>query len=77
MLVIQNLKTLFEKEKFDSVIHLASFPRQKVVNADPTAGSKVMSEGLLNLLELSRQTKVKTFLLILVHLWSMETLQIT
>ena len=55
------LKTLFEKEKFDSVIHLASFPRQKVVNADPTQGSKVMSEGLLNLLELSRQTNVKRF----------------
>ena len=55
------LKTLFEKEKFDSVIHLASFPRQKVVNADPTAGSKVMSEGLLNILELSRKTKVKRF----------------
>ena len=55
------LKTLFEKEKFDSVIHLASFPRQKVVNADPIQGSKVMSEGLLNLLELSRQTNVKRF----------------
>ena len=55
------LKTLFEKEKFDAVIHLASFPRQKVVNANPTAGSKVMSEGLLNLLELSRQTDVDRF----------------
>jgi nucleoside-diphosphate-sugar epimerase len=55
------LKTLFEKEKFDSVIHLASFPRQKVVNADPVEGSKVMSEGLLNLLELSRQTNVGRF----------------
>ena len=53
---------MFEEEKFDSVIHLASFPRQKVVNADPTQGSKVMSEGLLNLLELSRQTKVKEHL---------------
>jgi UDP-glucuronate 4-epimerase len=55
------LKTLFEKEKFDAVIHLASFPRQKVVNADPTQGSKVMSEGLLNLLELSRKTGVDRF----------------
>jgi len=35
------------------VIHLASFPRQKVVNANPTLGSRTMSEGLLNLLELS------------------------
>ena len=55
------LSTLFEKEQFDSVIHLASFPRQKVVNANPTEGSKVMSEGLLNLLELSRKNNVKRF----------------
>jgi UDP-glucuronate 4-epimerase len=55
------LKTLFEKEKFDAVIHLASFPRQKVVNIDPIQGSKVMSEGLLNLLELSRKTGVDRF----------------
>lgn len=55
------LSTLFEKEKFDAVIHLASFPRQKVVNSDPTSGSKVMSEGLLNLLELSRKTGVDRF----------------
>ena len=41
----------------DIVIHLASFPRQKVVNADPQAGSRAMSEGLLNLLEsTSRRT---------------------
>jgi|TARA_R110001592_G_scaffold57563_4_gene174950 nucleoside-diphosphate-sugar epimerase len=55
------LKTLFEAEKFDSVIHLASFPRQKVVNQNPQSGSQVMSEGLLNLLELSKQTNVKRF----------------
>jgi nucleoside-diphosphate-sugar epimerase len=35
----------------DVIIHLASFPRQKVVNASPQAGSRAMSEGLLNLLE--------------------------
>ena len=35
------------------VIHLASFPRQKVVNANPQLGSQTMSEGLLNLLELA------------------------
>jgi nucleoside-diphosphate-sugar epimerase len=42
---------LFRNYRFDAVVHLASFPRQKVVNADPAAGSRVMSEGLLNLLE--------------------------
>lgn len=45
----------------DVVIHLASFPRQKVVNSNPQAGSRAMSEGLLNLLELSAKHSVKKF----------------
>lgn len=49
-------------KNFDVVLHLASFPRQKVVNADPCAGSRVMSEGLLSLLELSVKYGVKKFL---------------
>jgi nucleoside-diphosphate-sugar epimerase len=48
-------------EGIDVVIHLASFPRQKVVNKNPVAGSRVMSEGLLNLLELSVKHGVKRF----------------
>lgn len=48
-------------EGIDIVIHLASFPRQKVVNKNPAAGSRVMSEGLLNLLELSVKHRVKRF----------------
>ena len=43
------------------VIHLASFPRQKVVNANPQVGSQTMSEGLLNLLEASSQGQVQKF----------------
>jgi UDP-glucose 4-epimerase len=45
----------------DTVIHLASFPRQKVVNANPQLGSQTMSEGLLNLLEASAVHRVKKF----------------
>jgi nucleoside-diphosphate-sugar epimerase len=45
----------------DTVIHLASFPRQKVVNANPQWGSQAMSEGLLNLLEASSQNQVQKF----------------
>jgi nucleoside-diphosphate-sugar epimerase len=45
----------------DIVIHLASFPRQKVVNKNPVAGSQVMCEGLINLLEASKKYKVKKF----------------
>jgi nucleoside-diphosphate-sugar epimerase len=48
----------------DCVIHLASFPRQKVVNSNPQWGSRVMSEGLLNLLELSVKHRIKKFVYI-------------
>jgi nucleoside-diphosphate-sugar epimerase len=46
----------------DTVIHLASFPRQKVVNMNPQLGSRSMSEGLLNLLEASVRNSVCRFL---------------
>ena len=45
----------------DTVIHLASFPRQKVVNVNPMMGSRAMSEGLLNLLEASKRHGVNKF----------------
>jgi nucleoside-diphosphate-sugar epimerase len=51
-------------EGVDCVIHLASFPRQKVVNSNPQWGSRVMSEGLLNLLELSVKHNIKKFVYI-------------
>lgn len=60
----RNLDWLFAANKFDIVIHLASFPRQKVVNANPIIGSRVMSEGLLNLCELSKKYNVKKFVYI-------------
>jgi len=40
--------------KPDVVIHLASFPRQKVVQQNPSVASEVMSTGLINLLEASK-----------------------
>ena len=46
----------------DTVMHLASFPRQKVVNNNPQLGAKTMCEGLLNLLEECVNAKVKKFL---------------
>ena len=48
-------------EGIDVIIHLAAFPRQKVVNSNPQLGSRTMSEGLLNLLELSVKHGVKKF----------------
>ncbi len=58
------MEQLFLSTSPEIVIHLASFPRQKVVNKDPVAGSKTMSEGLLNLLELSKQNNVQKFVYI-------------
>jgi UDP-glucose 4-epimerase len=55
---------LMRENQFDTVIHLASFPRQKVVNANPQLGSQTMSEGLLNLLELATKHQVKKFVYI-------------
>jgi nucleoside-diphosphate-sugar epimerase len=55
---------LVAKHQPDTIIHTASFPRQKVVNANPQLGSRAMSEGLLNLLEASKKHKVCKFLYI-------------
>ena len=52
---------IFDIEKPEIVIHCASFPRQKVVNANPALGSRVMSEGLVNLLEASNTYDVRKF----------------
>jgi nucleoside-diphosphate-sugar epimerase len=43
----------------DVVIHMASFPRQKVVNANPAHGAKVMMEGLINILESAERHRVE------------------
>ena len=49
----------FESFKPDVVIHLASYPRQKVVLENPSVASEVMSTGLINLLEASKKTVSK------------------
>ena len=48
----------------DTILHLASFPRQKVVNVNPQVGSRTMSEGLLNLLEAAKNNQVCKFVYI-------------
>jgi UDP-glucose 4-epimerase len=55
---------VFNVEQPEIVIHMASFPRQKVVNTNPALGSRVMSEGLLNLLEASTKYEVRKFIYI-------------
>ena len=46
------------KHKPAIVIHMASFPRQKVVNVNPAWGSRVMMEGLINVLESAQKNNV-------------------
>jgi len=60
----QAVDHVFNVEQPEIVIHMASFPRQKVVNANPAWGSRVMSEGLLNLLEASNKYDVRKFIYI-------------
>ena len=55
---------VFNIEQPEIVIHMASFPRQKVVNSNPALGSRTMSEGLLNLLEASNNYDVRKFIYI-------------
>jgi nucleoside-diphosphate-sugar epimerase len=58
------MDNIFGEHNFEVVIHLASFPRQKVVNNNPQWGSRTMSEGLLNLLELAKKYKTRRFVYI-------------
>ena len=52
---------LIRKHQPHTVVHLASFPRQKIVNLDPQQGSRSMSQGLLNLLQASSDHQVQRF----------------
>jgi nucleoside-diphosphate-sugar epimerase len=55
---------VIEQNAVDVIVHMASFPRQKVVNADPAAGADVMMRGLINLLESAKKHGVERFVYI-------------
>ena len=48
----------------DAVIHLASFPRQKVVGQEPIWAAEVMTPALVNLLELTHRHHIPKFVYI-------------
>jgi len=50
--------------KPDVIVHLAAFPRAKVVIQNPQIGCDVILKGLLNLLESSKKHNVKRFVFI-------------
>jgi nucleoside-diphosphate-sugar epimerase len=55
------LEDIFKKNKIHTIVHLASFPRQKVVNEDPVTASEIMITSLIHLLELSKKYSVSKF----------------
>ncbi len=55
------MDTIIATETPDVIIHCASFPRQKVVNANPAYAADVMMRGLINLLESAKKHKVNRF----------------
>ena len=55
----EDFDRLVNKHKPDVIIHMASFPRQKVVNANPAWGSRVMMEGLINVCESAKKHGVE------------------
>jgi len=55
----EDFDRLVNKHKPEVIIHMASFPRQKVVNANPAWGSRVMMEGLINVCESAKKHKVE------------------
>lgn len=60
-IALSEVETAFRAVKPDLVIHLASFPRQKVVNSNPILAADTMMKGLLNLCELSCKYQVNRF----------------
>ena len=51
-------RIVLEEQRPDIIIHLASFPRQKIVGANPDLAARTMMQGTLTLLELARKNRV-------------------
>lgn len=55
------LEYLFEKEKFDAVVHLAAMAGVPLSTKNPRLYTSVNVDGTMNLLNVSKDTKVKKF----------------
>ena len=66
LLEFQKLDNLFLNylNNVDAVIHLASFPRQKIVSQNPIVAANVMGTGLINLLNLTKKYNIPKFIYI-------------
>ena len=54
-----DIDSVIAEHQPEVVIHMASFPRQKVVNANPAWGAQVMMEGLINICESAKKHQVE------------------
>ena len=59
-----SVDSIFDYEQPDIVIHMASFPRQKLVALNPMLATKTMCDGLTNILECSIKHNVPKFVYI-------------
>jgi len=57
-------RTHIDIHKPDMIVHLASFPRAKLVNDNPAVGVPTMTTGLMNLLIAGARNNVKRFVYI-------------
>ena len=57
----EDVKAMMGSFAFNGVVHLASFPRQKVFAKNPIWGADVMGTGLINLLEWTKAYKIPKF----------------
>lgn len=58
----RDFKAVMVKEKPEVVIHLASYPRQKIVNKNPQLASSVIIGGTINVIESCKKFGVKRIL---------------
>lgn len=58
------IEWIIQNKSIDTIIHLASYPRQKLVGLDPLTASNVMIGGVIHLLELCKKHKIKKFVFI-------------
>jgi nucleoside-diphosphate-sugar epimerase len=60
-----SIDVLIEKHKdADAIIHLASFPRQKIVSQNPVVAANVMGAGLVNLIQAAKKQNISKFVYI-------------
>jgi len=61
---VKKVLEVVETEKPSTIVHCASFPRQKTVNLNPSWAATTMMTGLINMLEAAKEHGVERFVYI-------------